>query len=343
MLRFLFYRCYFSLSSLASLGACFVAIFALIGCSSQQGVESQHLNVLQPKLFDPWCDYAVAGQADIVTQECLDNANQGDENAATNLAYLYAKGMLVEQDNHRAMDLYQVAAEQGMPEAQFSLAEMYRSGKAGEAEPELARYWYQRLASQPVEPPLPRHQVDAQFMLGLMHFQGFGGDVDLVRAEQWLKQSSDNDHSEAPYVLGKIYLEQYHKPELALNWYQVSSERKFAPAMHQIGMMYLNGLLGEIDAVKAEAWLQQAAALGLAEAQVDLATLEYNERHNQPNFIKIYVWLDAAASQDNAMAKQRLEFIIAKLPPQQLATAQALSQQCIESQFKQCTSLHLVN
>ncbi|MCL1139392.1 tetratricopeptide repeat protein [Shewanella pneumatophori] len=307
---------------------------ALIGCSSQPTQDNTTVNTRE--LFDPWCNYAADGLAEQISQKCIDNAAAGDVDALTNLAYLYAKGILVEQDFVRAMVYYRKAAHQGMPEAQYSLAEMYRGGRVGKPNYELARYWYQQLASQAVDPQYPRHQVDAQFMLGLMHFQGLGDVVDLKAAQHWLTLSSNNGHSEAPYVLGKIYLEHYHQPAQAFKWYQVSAEREFAPAMHQIGMMYIDGTFGKVDAVKAETWLERAASLGLAEAQVDLATSEYNGMNGEADFIKIYVWLDAAAGQGNAMAKQRLEFIAAKLNPQQLVKAQALSKQCSTSQFKQC-------
>lgn len=343
MPRLFFCRFCFSMSAKQSFGACLLAILALIGCSSQQGVEPPQVNEFQSKLFDPWCDYAVAGQADIVTQECIDNANQGDVNAATNLAYLYAKGMLVERDIHRAMDFYRIAAEKGMPEAQYSLAEMYRSGRAGEAKPVQARYWYQQLASQTIDPQYPRHQVDAQFMLGLMYFEGNGGDVDLSCAEYWLKLSSHNGHSEAPYRVGEIYLNEYKSPQQAIEWYQLSAERGFAPAMGQLGTIYLEGLLGKVDSVKAEQWLLQAATSGLVEAQVDLATIEYNGVNGQPDFIKVYVWLAAAQHQGNKIAAQRLAFITDKLNGSQLKQAKAMSQRCIQSQFQQCQASTLVN
>ncbi|GIU23468.1 hypothetical protein TUM4433_05960 [Shewanella schlegeliana] len=292
-------------------------------------------------IFDPWCDYAVAGLADNVSEQCIDNATQGDVDAATNLGYLYAKGILVKLDKKRAMTFYRIAAEQGMPEAQYSLAEMYRGGAAGTPEPKLARYWYEKLANQshslqPSQPQPLRYQAEAQFMLGLMDMEGNGGERNFTQAMKWLKLSSGNGHSEAPYVLGNFYLDEYNQPQQALNWYLLSAERGFAPAMHQLGMGYIEGAFGDVNVSKGKLWLRQAAELGLAEAQVDIATLEYNGFNGEPDFIKIYVWLAAASSQGNEIAKQRLKLITAKLSEQQLAQAQAMSQRCIGSQFHNC-------
>ncbi|MCG9732351.1 sel1 repeat family protein [Shewanella sp. Isolate13] len=309
----------------------------LTGCSALQPVE------LAPKvsapIFDPWCNYAVAGLADSVSQKCIDNAAQGDVNAATNLGYLYAKGILVELDKKRAMAFYRIAAKKGMPEAQYSLAEMYRGGVAGLADPKLARYWYEQLANSHSlaehQQPL-RYQDEAQFMLGLMDMDGIGAEQNLSLALKWLKLSSGNGHSEAPYVLGNLYLDEYNQPQQALDWYLLSAERGFAPAMHQLGMGYIKGVFGDVDAVKGKQWLRQAAALGLAEAQVDIATLEYNGFNGEPDLIKIYVWLDAASHQGNEMAKQRLKLISARLSELQLQQAEAISRRCIESQFQNC-------
>ena len=112
--------------------------------------------------------------------------------------------------------------------------------------------------------------------------------------------------------------------------------------MHQIGMIYVNGQLGEVEVVKADFWLQQAAALGLAEAQVDLATLEYNHRDDEADLIKIYIWLAAAKHQGNEIAAKRLQMISQKLSQPQLNQAQALSLHCIQSLFQQCQAATLL-
>ena len=106
-----------------------------------------------------------------------------------------------------------------------------------------------------------------------------------------------------------------------------------------IEVRYLN----LVDAAQAKHWLEQAAALGLAEAQVDLATIEYNGLNGDPDLIKVYVWLAAASHQGNTMAKQRLELITAKFNIGQLLQAQRLSLRSIESQFQQCQVATLGN
>ena len=173
-------------------------------------------------------------------------------------------------------------------------------------------------------------------MLGLMNIEGNGGDKNLTIAERWLKLSSGNGHSEAPFVLGNLYLDEYANPQQAVDWYRLSAERGYIPAMHRLGMVYIEGRLGAVDTLKAKQWLWQAATQGSPEAQVDLATLEYNGINDESDLVQVYVWLDAASFQGNDLAKQRLKQMMAKLNEQQLQQAQINSQRCIQSQFQNC-------
>ena len=59
----------------------------------------------------------------------------GDAGAQQTLGDRYRLGIGVQQDGAQALRFYKLAAEQGVAEAQFALAEIYRYGEAGEAEP----------------------------------------------------------------------------------------------------------------------------------------------------------------------------------------------------------------
>ncbi|WP_434996766.1 tetratricopeptide repeat protein [Vibrio scophthalmi] len=298
-------------------------IITLAACSHQ---------VEQKSTFDPFCSYAVNELTDQISPYCIDNAEQNDPIAATNLGYLYSKGMLVEHDPQRAMALYHVAAEQGFPQAEYNLAELYRSGVYGEERPDLARYWYQKSAGQlPVE-----QRKEAEFMLGLLWLEGSGGEQDLAIAKQWLVESVDHGHAEAAYVLGNLYLDEENNVIEAIKWYQIATERNFGPAMHKMGLLYVDGSLEENDPDKAKPWLLRAATLGLPEGQVDLATLLYNSAATRSDYVQCYVWLSAADSQGFELASQRLKLLQTKLTAGELEQAQILSQACIESAFQRC-------
>ena len=75
---------------------------------------------------------------------CTDEANIGKAHAQYNLAHLYRTGKAGIQDKEKAVEYYQLAAEQGYGEAQFSLGIMYFQGSGTAVDMEKARYWWEK-------------------------------------------------------------------------------------------------------------------------------------------------------------------------------------------------------
>ncbi|WP_083700095.1 tetratricopeptide repeat protein [Shewanella sp. UCD-KL12] len=299
-----------------------VSTVPLLGCSTSDS---------KPSMNDLFCDYAVAGLVDTVSQSCIAQAEQGNSHAAMNLAYLYVKAELIATNPKRATELYHMAASMGEPTAEYALAELYRTGFTGARQPKLAREWYMKAAQQQHE-----YQKDAQFMLGLMYFEGNGGGKDLSAAEHWLKLSVDNGHGEAAYLLGQINFDEYYNIQRAHSWFQKSAELGHVPANHKLGLMYSDGSMGHTDQQQARLWFLKAAEMGSADSQVNLATLEFNGINGESDLMQCYVWLSAADSQGHEIARERMALLIPMLSESELQQAQGLSQRCIQSQFKDC-------
>ena len=70
-------------------------------------------------------------------------ADQGDTEAAYQLANLYRNGMGVAKDYAKAFELYGRAAKAGNPDAAYSLGKMYEYGWGADTDPVQARYWYE--------------------------------------------------------------------------------------------------------------------------------------------------------------------------------------------------------
>lgn len=92
---------------------------------------------------------------------CTDEAKIGKAHAQYNLAHLYRTGKAGTQDTKKAVEYYQLAAEQDYGEAQFSLGIMYFQGSGTAVDMEKARYWWERsesngIASSRVEKALKR-------------------------------------------------------------------------------------------------------------------------------------------------------------------------------------------
>lgn len=70
-----------------------------------------------------------------------------DFNAVTRLAWLYESGLGVERDLARAAELFQLAANAGIAEAQYALSVMYYTGQGRPLDQVLALQWLKRAAA----------------------------------------------------------------------------------------------------------------------------------------------------------------------------------------------------
>ncbi len=105
------------------------------------------------------------------------SASTDDAQEQFDLAMQYYSGHGMPQDQARALELFGLAAEQGLVDAQFKLATIYlNSESAAHDYTEAARLF--RLAAEQNDPR-------AQYILGIMHQRGDGVAQDLIRAHMW--------------------------------------------------------------------------------------------------------------------------------------------------------------
>lgn len=75
---------------------------------------------------------------------CMDEASRGYAGAQYDVAQLYRTGKAGIQDKTKAVEYYKLAAEQDFGEAQFSLGIMYFQGSGTAVDMEKARYWWEK-------------------------------------------------------------------------------------------------------------------------------------------------------------------------------------------------------
>jgi len=110
-----------------------------------------------------------------------------------------------------------------------------------------ARHWY-ALAAAAGDPP-------AMFHLGWMYEQDGRDDIQaMIRGIA--------DHRRAGGASGSEPRMTYANFLAAETWYRKSAERGFAPAMNNLGQLYLHGLTGRRDSREAFRWHLAAAKLG---------------------------------------------------------------------------------
>jgi len=116
-------------------------------------------------------------------------AAHGDLDAQADLGSMYASGDGVPEDDVEAVRLFRMAAEGGLPRAQFYLACMYGGGKGVEKDLEAAASWYRKAADQGMP--------EAQFYLACLYEDGAGVPKDLVEARRWMSLAAEQGMAEA--------------------------------------------------------------------------------------------------------------------------------------------------
>ena len=89
------------------------------------------------------------------------------------------------------------AAEQGDPEAQVRLGDLYQRGDGVPENDAEAAAWYLRAAGQ--------GYADAQFRLGSVYGNGRGVPLDYAESLAWFRRAAEQGHDAAQWMLGTTY------------------------------------------------------------------------------------------------------------------------------------------
>lgn len=127
-------------------------------------------------------------------------AQRGDATAQLRLALLHYHGHGVRESDALALQWFERAARQGLPEAQYHLGNMYAYGLAGlpaEADgARLAAQWYFEAAR--------RGHAEAQYSLGILFLTGSGVEQSAAEARRWIGQAAAQGHADAAaYLKGR--------------------------------------------------------------------------------------------------------------------------------------------
>lgn len=124
------------------------------------------------------------------------SAEQGNKYAQSNLAYYYSEGVAVAQDHYEAVRWAGKSAEQGYPSGQNRLGSYYYNGQGVAKDYTEAVKWYRKAAEQGNE--------HAMYNLGVCYQYGNGVSKDLSLARQWYQKASDNGHQGAKNKLEEL-------------------------------------------------------------------------------------------------------------------------------------------
>ena len=193
-------------------------------------------------------------------------ALEGNPASQTLIAEIYSRGLGVKPDLPKAMEWYEKASEQNVPEATFQLAMILLDGGPELGDRNRAYELLKKGADQ-------GHRL-AQFNYAQMTIDRVAGTRGVEQAVVYFEKAAAAGLPEAQY------------------------------AMAQVRMSGADGKA--IDGVKAREWLERAASQGFDTAQIDLGTWLVDHGRTAVEQEKGFGWLMRAASAGNPAAQNRV-------------------------------------
>ncbi|KAH3743327.1 chitin synthase regulatory factor chr2 [Pelomyxa schiedti] len=223
-------------------------------------------------------------------------ADAGSARAMGNLGWCYEHGEGVRKDIHMAVTLYQRAADTGDAHAVYHLGRCYDSGGV-EKDTHKAAALYQRAADA--------GHATAMFNLGSCCYSGDGIDKYVSRAITLWQRAADAGNSDAMCNLGWCYKngdgvdKDAHK---AVTLYQRAADTGSAHGTFALGLCYYKGTGIEKDIHKAVTLFQRAADSGSAQAQCNLGWCYYNGDGVEKDIHQAVALYQRAADAGNSQA-----------------------------------------
>ncbi len=222
-------------------------------------------------------------------------ADQGDVVAQTTFGVCCKKGSGVEMNDGEALKWYRLAAEQGYAAAQDNIGNWYYVGYGVERCYGEAVKWYRLAAEQGYCP--------AQHSLGVCYADGKGVEKSYEEAVKWYRLAAEQGHAIAQNRLGCCYLDGegvQKSAKEAVKWFRLAADQGYAGARCYLGFCYMVGRGVDKNRPKALKWYRLAADQGDADAQYQLGCCYHHGIGVRKVFKEAVRWYQLAADQGHA-------------------------------------------
>ena len=152
--------------------------------------------------------------------------------------------------------------------------------------------------------------IEAQYELGLMYFEGKNVRQDYEEAARWYRLSAERGFAKAQNNLGFMYEKGYgmkRNDAEAVRWYTRAAQNGNARAQCNLGYMYEKGYGVMQNYTEAARWYRLSAEQGFARAQNNLGWLYHNGYGVEQDYEEAEIWYKKAAAQGDNYAKNNLK------------------------------------
>lgn len=305
----------------------------LLACSYLNGIEIDE-NVL---LAEKWLKRAVAGGCvhsmthlgQLYYEERSDSskkkeglqlirqaAESGDARGQlcwANIVLNGEKGVIQNTDEYLLW--VRKAANQGLADAQYSLAFELRAGRFLQANPVDARIWAGKAAQQ--------NMPDACFLLAEMLLTEEGGDKDSARHAALVRKAAKSGVAGAEYAMASFYSQGLFgfpvDANESLRWIRLASEHGDVNAQQYLASYYLTGENRPKNIPEAVRWFRSAARQGHPQAQNSIGYACEIGDAGYTDLIEAYMWYQLAAKQGEPVAQVNLKRLLPCLTSKEIA------------------------
>lgn len=189
-------------------------------------------------------------------------AESGHARAQFGLYKLYAGGLGVkERDEKKAYEWLLMAAEAGLPNAQYTMGDVLLRGKGVEKDESAAVGWYEKASGQ--------GHAEARFKLAALYYAGIGVPKNIPKSLALYRASAEAGHPEALTTMGVFYFNGrvFKKSEVkARDWWIKAAYAGEVNAMVFLARIYHNSTQLARDYPSAYVWYTLAAERGDGQA-----------------------------------------------------------------------------
>ncbi|MFG1359051.1 hypothetical protein [Xanthobacter pseudotagetidis] len=163
--------------------------------------------------------------------------------------------------------------------------------------------------------------VAAAYAVGVRYADGIGTGADPKAAEKWLAYAVSAGSAPAAYRLGSLYDNVSRNLGEARRFYEWAAGQGNVRAMHNLGVVYSQGIDGKPDWTRAIEWFRKSAEMGQADSQYNLGVIYARGLAGTADLAEAWKWFALAASQGDADSATKRDSLIARADPQALARA----------------------
>ncbi|MDX8531578.1 tetratricopeptide repeat protein [Mesorhizobium sp. VK25A] len=216
----------------------------------------------------------------------LDRAKNGDPAAETLVAEILSRGLGVPVNPAEAGKWYALAAEQGVPEAQFQYALMLLDGRYVKKDEKGAFALMQASAEA--------GNRLAQFNFAQLLVQQDPGDGGLAKAAVYYERAAATGLADAQYAMAQLYANgaggKPHDDAQARMLLAQAARQNYDTAQIDLATWMIEGRGGARDLKSGFAWMKRAAQGGNVAAQNRLAKLYMGGIGTDPDLILAGAW-----------------------------------------------------